>query len=108
MERCNVGFRYARDIDALCGLVMECSIAIIISILGAGTLIGIFCRMRPGFGPFNLRALGIVFIGTLASLLALKDPSVLNAVIALLGAIVGYLFGIDKDKNTDKGNDSAN
>lgn len=53
--------------------------------------------MSKGFGPFNLRAVGIVLIATFASLLALKDGGSLTAGMGLLGAIAGYLFGI-KDK----------
>lgn len=58
---------------------------------------GVFWRMQGGFGPFNLRAVGIVLVATLAALLALKDTSSLTAAMGILGAIAGYLFGI-KDK----------
>ena len=34
--------------------------------------------MHGGFGPFNLRAVGIVFIATIASLLALQDSAALT------------------------------
>jgi len=50
----------------------------IIAALGLVALIGVFVRMKPGFGPFNLRAIGIVLIATLASLLALKDGASLT------------------------------
>ena len=50
--------------------------------------------MQSGFGPFNLRAVGIVLVGTFAALLALKDGSSLTAAMGILGAIAGYLFGI--------------
>ena len=66
----------------------------IIASLGAITLIGVFWRMQGGFGPFNLRAVGIVFVGTIAALLAIKDTSSLTAAMGILGAIIGYLFGI--------------
>lgn len=69
----------------------------IISALGALSLIGVFWRMNGGFGPFNLRAMGLVLIATLSSLLALHDGSSLTAAMGILGAIAGYLFGI-KDK----------
>ena len=71
----------------------------IIAAIGIVALIGVFVRMKPGFGPFNLRALGIVLIATLASLLALKDGASLTACVGILGAIVGYLFGL-KDTTT--------
>lgn len=65
--------------------------------LGSIALIGVFWKMNSGFGPFNLRAVGIVLIATLASLLALHDAASLTAAMGILGAIAGYLFGI-KDK----------
>ena len=66
----------------------------IVAVIGALTLAGVFWRMKPGFGPFNLRAVGIVLITTFASLLALRDGNSLTATMGILGAIVGYLFGI--------------
>lgn len=68
-----------------------------VTALGAIALIGVFFKMSSGFGPFNLRAVGIVLIATLASLLALHDAASLTAAMGILGAIAGYLFGI-KDK----------
>ena len=65
-----------------------------ISLLGAATLGGVFWRMQGGFGPFNLRAVGIVFVATVTSLLALHDSGGLTAGMGILGAIAGYLFGI--------------
>jgi len=69
----------------------------IIAGIGAVALIGVFFRMTKGFGPFNLRAVGIVLIATFAALLALRDAGSLTAAMGILGAIAGYLFGI-KDK----------
>lgn len=61
---------------------------------GGLTLIGIFWRMQGGFGPFNLRAVGIVFIATIAALLAPRDTGSLTAAMGILGSIAGYLFGL--------------
>lgn len=66
----------------------------IIAGLGAITLIGVFVRMTKGFGPFNVRIVAIVFVATLASLLALKDGTSISAAMGILGAIAGYVFGI--------------
>lgn len=66
----------------------------IIAGLGIIALVGVFWRMTPGFGPFNLRAVGIVLIATFATLLALKDGGSLTGAMGILGAIAGYLFGI--------------
>ena len=73
------------------------SLVWIIAVFGAVTMIGVFWRMSAGFGPFNLRAVGIVLVGTFAALLATRDASSLTAAMGILGAIAGYLFGI-KDK----------
>jgi hypothetical protein len=69
----------------------------LIGALGFVAVIGVFCRMKDGFGPYNLRAVGIVLVATLASLLGLKDASCLTAAMGILGAIIGYLFGIKDD-----------
>ena len=62
--------------------------------IGAVALLGVLVRMTKGFGPFNLRAVGIVLIATFASLLALREGGSLTAAMGILGAIAGYLFGI--------------
>ena len=72
----------------------------IIAVFGLVTLVGVFYRMQSGFGPFNLRAVGIVMVATFATLLALKDGSSLTAAMGILGAIAGYLFGI-RDSKTE-------
>lgn len=69
----------------------------IVAAFGAIALIGVLVRMKPGFGPFNLRAIGLVVVGTLASVLAIVDGNALTPAIGILGAIAGYLFGL-KDK----------
>ncbi len=69
-----------------------------ISALGLVTLGGVFWRMQGGFGPFNLRAVGIVFVGTVTALLAPHDSGGLTAGMGILGAIAGYLFGIKDAK----------
>ena len=66
----------------------------IIAVFGLVTLCGVSYRMRGDFGPFNLRAVGIVLVGTFAALLVLKDGSSLTAAMGILGAIAAYLFGI--------------
>ena len=77
----------------------------IVATLGAGTLIGSFWRMKDGFGPNNLRVLGIVLIASLASLLAIAKADSLTAAMGLLGAIAGYLFGTKtKEKATSSSN----
>jgi hypothetical protein len=76
---------------------MECRLMWIIAAIGALTLAGVFWKMKEGFGQYNLRAVGIVLIATLASLLALRDGGALTAAMGILGGIGGYLFGIRDD-----------
>jgi len=73
---------------------MDCRLLWVIAGVGSVGLVGVFWRMKDGFGPFNLRAVGIVLIATFASLLALRDGGTLTATMGILGAIAGYLFGI--------------
>jgi hypothetical protein len=73
---------------------MDTSLLWIIAALGALTLIGVFVKMKAGFGPFNLRAVGIVLVATFAALLAVGNQNSLTAAMGILGAIAGYLFGI--------------
>ena len=76
----------------------------IISTLAAGTLLGVFFKMKPGFGPMNLRVVGIVLVAFLSSILAISHPDTLNAAMGILGAIAGYLFGsTEKEKTTPEG-----
>jgi len=65
-----------------------------ISIIGVIALIGVLVRMKKGFGPFNLRVIGIVLVATFASLLSLQGDMALTAAMGILGAIAGYLFGM--------------
>ncbi|MXS86339.1 hypothetical protein ABO04_10660 [Nitrosomonas sp. HPC101] len=76
----------------------------IVAVLGAATLIGVFWKMQGGFGPLNLRAVGLVLIAILASLLAIAKSDNLTAAMGILGAIAGYLFGA----KADSGNANSN
>lgn len=67
----------------------------ILAVVGFGifAMRQVFSHMKDGFGPFNVRISGIVIVATLASLLAVMNPSGESAAIGILGAIAGYLFG---------------
>jgi hypothetical protein len=84
-------------------LNMEQQTLWIIAALGAGCLIGVFWKMKGGFGPVNLRIVGIVLVAVLTALLALAKSNDLTAAMGILGAIVGYLFGA-KTNGRDKSN----
>jgi hypothetical protein len=73
---------------------MDVYILWIIAALGTLTMCGVFWKMESGFGPFNLRAVGIVLVATFAALLAMRDGSAMTAAMGILGGIAGYLFGI--------------
>lgn len=85
------------------GSFMEQQTLWIISAIGAGTLIGVFYKMKGGFGPVNLRAVGIVLIALLASIISLAKANDLNAALGILGTIAGYLFGANSvtEKNAN-------
>lgn len=63
----------------------------------------LFIKMKNGIGAFNLKIFGITFIASLGTILALSDISQNNmtAIFGILGAIIGYLFGL---KNPNKEN----
>ncbi|WP_396179356.1 hypothetical protein [Flavobacterium sp.] len=60
--------------------------------------------MKSGIGAFNLKIYGITFIASLGTILALSNIAQNNmtAIFGILGAIIGYLFGL---KNPEKGNE---
>ncbi|MBY4676192.1 hypothetical protein [Marinobacterium arenosum] len=72
---------------------MQLATIIGIFIVASIALIGSFRQMKPGFGPFNLRVVGIILVATFATVLALVDNGKISAAIGILGAIAGYLFG---------------
>ena len=76
----------------------------IVAVLGAGTLFGAFLRMKSGFGPMNLRIVGIVLIAVLATLMAIAKADTLNAAMGILGAIAGYLFGAKAENGQETNN----
>jgi hypothetical protein len=61
----------------------------IIAGFGALCMVGVLWRMGKGFGPFNLRAVGIVLIATLSSLLAMHDSGSLTAAMGTLSEATG-------------------
>jgi len=64
----------------------------------------LFFKMKNGIGAFNLKIFGITFITSLGTLLAISNipQNNMTAIFGILGAIIGYLFGL---KNPEKGND---
>lgn len=73
---------------------MDKQVLWLVSGMCALTLTGVFWKMKPGFGPNNLQAVGIVLIAFLASVLSILRPDGLNAAMGILGAVGGYLFGM--------------
>ena len=57
-------------------------------------VIGAFRNMVKGFGPYNMKILGIILVATFSSLLAINHEDGMTSTMGILGAIVGYLFGI--------------
>lgn len=78
----------------------------VIAILGTGTIIGVLWRMKGGFSPFNVKALGLVFIAVLAALLAVARSDHSTAALSILSAIAGYLFGANLESGSTESNES--
>ena len=81
----------------------------IIAIFSFGliALKSVFGHMKPGFGTFNVRIVGIVIVATLVSILAVLAPSTESAAIGILGVIAGYLFGYVEKPDSNK-SDASN
>lgn len=64
------------------------------------TFIFLFKKVKGGIGQYNLKIYGITFIGILVTLLAISpiDPTSLAPAYGILGAIIGYLFGLKDEK----------
>lgn len=75
----------------------------LVAVLGFGVfaLVRVFRHMKQGFGVFNVRITGIVIVATLASALAVLNPSVESAAMGILGAIAGYVFGYGTNQKED-------
>lgn len=58
--------------------------------------------MKNGIGIFNLKIFGITFIASLGTILALSNipQSNMTAIFGILGAIIGYLFGLKNTEST--------
>ena len=78
---------------------MTSTLTWILAGIGTIALMGVFIRMKPGFGPFNLRAVGLIVVVTMASVLALQSSASLTATMGILGAVAGYLFGLKDSDN---------
>ena len=77
------------------GETMRWYIAGLIAVAGTVTLGAVFIKMKRGIRQQNLRALGVVLIAILVSLLAVVSDRYESA-FGILGAIAGYLFGKDQ------------
>ena len=77
------------------GETMRWYITGLIAVAGTVTLGAVFIKMKRGIRQQNLRALGVVLIAILVSLLAVVSNRYESA-FGILGAIAGYLFGKDQ------------
>jgi hypothetical protein len=70
-------------------------------VLGISLVATVMClrNMKQGFGPNNLRVLGILLVASFSTVLALVSNESISAAIGILGAIVGYLFGVTGANN---------
>ncbi|MBX2913312.1 MAG: hypothetical protein M9954_12490 [Cyclobacteriaceae bacterium] len=72
----------------------------VILIISLGAYVLISKKMANGFGPYNMKVYGITLVAILAAIIAVSniDANKSSAAYGILGAIVGYLFGL-KDSN---------
>ena len=87
-------------------LALKWYLASLVTVLGIAMLGGVLTKMDRGIRQQNLRAIGIVLVAVLVTLLVIASDAGIEAVLGLLGAIVGYLFG--KDTSSDDGNHDGN
>jgi hypothetical protein len=74
----------------------------IVALLGAGSLLGFFLTKKLGWGPYNLKVVGLILVATFATILAVAQQGHDAAAIGILGTVAGYLFGTKIDGDTDK------
>ena len=103
-----LGLAFHRLNDTQAGMLsMRWFVLAIIAVAGTVALGGVFVKMRRGIRQQNLRAVGIVLVLLLASMLAVVSDSY-EPVYGLLGGVAGYLFGKDDSaRGEDLGNDGS-
>ena len=79
----------------------NCYAMIAIVLVAMTILIILYRKMKDGFGPFNLKAVGITLIATFVSILSLSniESDKLLGAYGILGGIAGYLFGVKDNKD---------
>lgn len=82
-------------------MVLKWYLASLVTVIGIAALGGVLTKMDRGIRQQNLRAIGIILVAVLVTLLVIASDNGIEAVLGLLGAIVGYLFG--KDTSSDEG-----
>ena len=83
--------------------VMTWYLVSIVAMVGILSLLGVFIKMNRGIRQQNLRAIGIILVAVLVTLLVFATGAGVEAALGLLGAIVGYLFGKDSTANDGDG-----
>tara|TARA_X000000950_G_C13845004_1_gene631912 strand:+ start:1350 stop:1592 length:243 start_codon:yes stop_codon:yes gene_type:complete len=71
----------------------------LVAIIGIGALIVINKKMKEGFGNYKLKVYGITLVSLFVVILAISSIESTNSspTYGILGAIVGYLFGLKKE-----------
>lgn len=75
-------------------------------VIGLTSVIVALNLMKGGFNLNNTRIFGIVLIASFTTVLALVSSSNADSAFSILGAIVGYLFGIKLDNQHSNNSDT--
>lgn len=80
---------------------LRLTVIIVIAILGGIGIIGALTKMKGSPNSYTLKTLGLILITTFVALLAALNPDSLEIVTGILGAIAGYLFGIQNRRRPE-------
>jgi hypothetical protein len=73
----------------------------LVALIGSGTLIGAFYKMKGGFGPQNLRVVILILVAIFVMFAGCIKLDLLTNALSILGTIIGYIFGVSSSEKKD-------
>lgn len=95
-------------IEILRMIDLKASAFISIVVISVVLLVILCKKMNQGFGPQNLKTLGLITIAIFSALLGFLNDSSLQAAFGIFGAIAGYLFGSSSDESGSASSSKGN